>query len=268
MAEAGDLPGWRVFGPEQMRRSFTRSVDVLSRAPVLAHPLVARIMAPDVTGALDDRNAHCLLSDENLLGPIDPSVLSARGLYPNAGRHLPALRRLIGRRREMRVVVAVRNYATWWPSAYAMMSLRRTMPPIEALTPVWLQATRRWPDVIRSIADEFGGCDVLCYEALEDDPLAHLRALVGDLAEGAPQLRLHKSFSTDTLRRIGAGMQNGSPPSPETLRALRREDTGDTAHSLVSADDQSRLTELYLRDLDNLADAGGRICVGPPDRLL
>lgn len=268
MADAGDLPGWRVFGPRRIRHRLTRSVDVLSHAPLLAQPVFGRVIARDVLAALDDPDAHCILSDENLLGPVDPAILGARGLYPDARRRLLALHRLIGPTRDRRVVLAVRNYADWWPSAYAMMSLRRAMPAVAALKPVWLGATRRWPALVRTIMGVFGECDVLCYEALKDNPLAHLTALVGDLAQAAPQLQLHTSFSADALELINAQARKGAPLSPEALRSLRREDRNKAKLDIFTTDERRRLTDLYLSDLDEISDMGARICVAPPARLL
>ena len=264
MAEAGDLPGWQILPPRRIRSSFTRMIDGLAHAPGLARPWFGHLFAGQVMRQLSRGTDRILLSDENFLGPVDSSVLGGAGLYPRAAAHLTALRRMTAAH-QPRVVLAVRSYADWWTSAYAMMSLRREMPRPDTLVRHWQGAPRRWPEIAADIIRLFGTCDVMCFEALATDPHAHVRALVGERASRAPDLHLHESFSREALDRIaGAMAANRRPPRGESLQALRREDRGKDKLNLFTAEARADLDRLYMRDLKALERTGARIVAPPP----
>ena len=148
LQEEGGLPGWRVFEPTQMRGRFTRAVEVSARLRPLAHPITTRLMAPEVATALRDEQIAPLLSDENVLGHADECLFGRASLYPNARRNLLAVKGLVSGSgpKPPRVVLSIRSYATWWPSAYALLGIRRDMPDIGTMVPGWMKAHRRWPD--------------------------------------------------------------------------------------------------------------------------
>ena len=188
-------------------------------------------------------------------------------LYPNARRNLLAIRGLVGTRRHRpaRIVLSVRDYATWWPSAYALLGIRRDMPAIESMVPGWMVAQRRWPDVVTDVLAVFGQCDVVCYEALSVDPLILAKALVGEAAGAATEFRLQPSCSGAGLNTIKAKRTTNKPPPPDIMHEIHREDHGRPRLAPFSADQLANLSMRYHNDLTRMKEIGANIVVPPPD---
>ena len=262
----GRLDDVDVFAPQRLRRMserLGRTVDLAPAAGRFAFPALLRLLSPPLARALAlarDGGPHVLISDEVLLGNVDRSVLDDRGLYAEAPRRLAALQRLIGAR-PMRVILGVRDYAAWLPSAYALILRRRALPPPDALAARWARLPRGWTDVVRDVVDAFGNCEIAPYEAAARDPSLLPGLLLGRDVRSLPadDRRSMRSLSAAAVEAIAAGRAEGRSYDAAALDAIAAAETDSPPLRPFAPDVAARLTERYLSDLQAMAAIGARV---------
>jgi hypothetical protein len=254
LAQAGALGDVQYIPPSSLRREFAAVLRKLTVAPVLGRVIPLRTLAPDLAHARKTMRP-LLLSEESVLGAVDPALRCNRGLYPDARGRLRAFGHLL-RVRKARVVLVVRDYADWYASAYAMASVRRDLPPINQLSPYWINAHRGWQDIADDAITVFGSCEIIQFEALRADPRIILRALVGDAAENAPLVHRQRSISRDALQQVITARRDGEPLHLTVLNKLRdaSENTNDPVRASPEAEDALR--RRYEADIAAMRSAG------------
>ncbi|MCU0912074.1 MAG: hypothetical protein MUE98_12220 [Rhodobacteraceae bacterium] len=223
-AEALAPAGVTVWGPDQMRvpgrhhhaRNLRRAASdpEAARAAAAARDEVAAALAALVRGGC----RRLVISEENLLGTMEGNFAAA-ALYPHAARNLAAARDLLGRA-PGEVVLAVRDYAGYWTSAYAQCVLMREMPAFDG--PALTASARGWPDVVADVAASFpeARLTVLGYGA--DCAAEVLEALLpGGLAGSVrlPARQSNAALSARGLRKFAALRRRTGPFDPARRRA-------------------------------------------------
>lgn len=170
------LRGVAVLLPNEIRAGLTHAVNLAARLGPGVR-LTARMLRHRVHRDWPPA-ARIIVSDENLLGRLDPPVCDPEGLYRAAPR-LAALRLLLPGDRPG-VVLAIRSYDTWYPSAWSRVVMRRPLPPLAELKRHWLVRKPLWPQLVDDILAAFGACTVVRYESFLTDRLALLRPILGD----------------------------------------------------------------------------------------
>lgn len=156
---------------------------------------------------------HLIVSDENMLGTARINA-RAKQIYPDAAQRLDRFARVF-EGMVSRVVLTVRSYDTYWPSALAFSLGRGGHLPraddLEAIT----DGARGWRDVVTDTAAAFAGVDVVVdsYETFAPRPenrLAHMTDGAVELPEKHARLWLHRAPDLAQLRRAFA--QRGGNP--------------------------------------------------------
>ena len=265
-AEALAAAGVTVWGPDQMRvpgrhhhaRNLRRAGTdpEAARAAAGARAEVAAAQAALMRGGCK----RLVVTEENLLGTMEGNLASA-ALYPHAASNLAAARDLLGRV-PGEVVLAVRDYAGYWTSAYAQCVLMREMPPFDA--PALTAAPRGWPEVVADVAAVFPeawltvllygpGCAAEVLEAL----------LPGGLA-GAVRLPARASnaaLSARGLRKFAALRRRTGPFDPARRRATVTEmrKIGGPPFQPFNARDVRLLAARFEDDWERIAGLGVRV---------
>lgn len=251
----------RLIGPDELRPAVTLVVHILAAAPglpFLATRTLLRWIAPSVHDALHAPGVAVVVSDEQLLGGQEQSLLDPRGLYPHARRRAMAVKRLLGGTAP-RVVLTIRPYADWFSSAYAWTIVRAALPAPRKLATQWARLPRGWPDVVGDLMAVFGSCEVVDYATLRHRPRAVLRRLIG--AEAAQIEPRHSGRSlpapgvAEVLRRRAAG----EPVDLGDLASLRRTFRRGRKFNPFTLDERRALNARYQRDLATIAALGAQI---------
>jgi hypothetical protein len=259
-----EIPGIAFAGPETLRPRLLALLATAAAVPGARHaaaPWQLRLAIPRLARLLDDETRRVVLSEENLLGEADPSLLGPHGLYPRARERLTALRRFLGGA-PAHPVLCVRRYDTFFVSLYSMVIRRRAVPAAEELARRWATLPRGWPAVVADVLDVFGTCVVVPYEALAGDELAIVKALVGEQADGlriVRGLKVNTSMSARALEEIAAARASGVRLDRSAQEALltRYQD----APPLAPFDQETvaALTDRYQADLHHLATLGATV---------
>ncbi|MGB0928255.1 MAG: hypothetical protein ACPGVA_13660 [Pikeienuella sp.] len=239
--EAGKLGDMAYFGPYRLRPRFSVTMLGISKAPTLARAIPLRLLSRDLAAALRS-DQPVLYSEEASLGRVDATLLKGRGLYPTAAAHLQALHTMLGVK-NARVVLSVRSPAAWYPSAYAMASLRRKLPPIETLAPQWAAAERGWHEIAHSVRDIFGSCEIFQYETLRDSPTALIAALVGSPVNDIRMPHTNQSHSADVIQKIAAERSAGRKATRAVANAFQSAAPNAAAHRLALPTDIAGMME-------------------------
>jgi hypothetical protein len=215
-----------------------------------------------------------VLSDENMLGPIEPN-LHAASLYPQARGRLAVYADIVGHP-VRRIGVGVRSYAPLWLSAYAYVLRRRPLPAFETLAAGMAQVGtgghRGWVDLAQDIRAVF--------------PEAELCLWPAETARGGATLALGCALigrGTDGLRpapgEVNAGLSADAIPLIHALRAEEPDLVDAALDARLAAlprpapyrpfgpDALARMTRRYAEDIDRIAALPGvRLLAAPaPD---
>lgn len=226
MLEADGVVFW---GPDQMRRPGFAGLASANTAGAEA-ALVSRARAElhqACNHARQIGRRMFLISEENIPGVILRNFSAAR-LYPDAGRKLAAFRARLPQP-PARIVLALRDYAEYWPSAYAQALTNREMPPFEPDRLVEGTAVRGWPAVVGDIAAVFPEARITLWRhaggrggfrpvlaAVFGDTLARRLAL----ADGG----VNRALSRQALERLVQLRAAGNLPASGAARRQRMEE--------------------------------------------
>ena len=277
LSEAGELSGLDYFGPHRLRPRFSRSMLAIGKLPPLARIVPLSLLNTELAKALRGP-LPVLISEEASLGRVDGSLLQGLGPYPGAAGQLRALHRMLGRR-PARVVLTIRSPADWYPSAYSMVALRRTLPPLAELAPEWRAARRGWSEIATAARGLFGTCDVFCFEGLRETPAALLASLTGGRAAEAPIRRMNQSHSADVLAALARARASGGRAGRAEAEALRRAEAASSSAQSAAAPpataqplalpraDAEHLHAAYLADIARMEQAGISVRGAPTSAL-
>lgn len=248
-------------GPNEVRQAAGLAAVVIDRAPVtvrLAAPWMLRRVSPSLAEAISAKTQAVVISEETLLGVIDRSIRTGEGLYPEAGLRVRALRRLL-RGVDVRPVIAVRNYAEWFASAYATVVRRRPLPEPTKLAAEWAALPRGWPEIVEEIVAAFGRCDVVRFEDLHWDKEIMLRALTPDEVDRLPRnrVRFFPSMSAAAIRELAMWRAAGRKFDTAALNAMIERHRGTPGLKPFSDADRAALDARYVADIERLTAVGG-----------
>lgn len=157
--------------------------------------------------------SHLIVSDENMLGTSRLNV-RARRLYPDARARLNRFARAFDGA-VSKVVLSIRAFDTYWPSALAFSVGRGgRLPRLDELEMI-AEASRGWRDVVADTAEAFKGAELVVdtHEHFAPRPERRLHHMI-DGAIDAPlthaRLWLHRSPDLAQLRRAFA-RRGGNP---------------------------------------------------------
>lgn len=259
----GRLTGTWFAGPDDVRTLAGIGAFAVDRAPAtwrLGSPAWLHIGQRDLARRIADGDRRIVISDETLLGDIDAAVLGGRGLYPEAPARMRGLRRTFGRR-PVRPVLAVRNYADWFASAYATVVRRRPMPEPSGLAAAWARLPRGWPDVVADVVAAFGRCDVVRFEDIAWDKDVLLRALAPDEMPNLPRnrVRFFPSMSGAAVEELGRWRADGRTFVDDDLNRLIHRLRG--RPPLAPFDDAAKasLEARYAADIASIPGLGARM---------
>ena len=225
--EAGGVMFW---GPEQMRRPGFPGLASAEVPPGEAAP-VERAQAElhqSIDHAARLGRRMFLISEENLPGVILRNFSSAL-LYPDVGRKLAAFRARLPQP-PARIFMAVRDYAEYWPSAYAQALINREMAPFEPDRLVEGTAVRGWPAVVADIAAVFPDARIGLWRhaaggAIRAPALASVfAAMLGDgLARdlALPDRGVNRALSQPALEKLVQLRAAGQLPASGEARRRR-----------------------------------------------
>ncbi|RME16732.1 MAG: hypothetical protein D6801_04945, partial [Alphaproteobacteria bacterium] len=113
------------------------------------------------------------ISEENILGSMRRNLLKQR-FYAGAGARLEAYAQLFGAAPE-RIGLGLRDYGSYWTSAYGFLLRSRDMPAFEALKPGLLVEMRGWLDIVSDIRRVFPASEIMVW------PLEGVRGRLAEL---------------------------------------------------------------------------------------
>jgi hypothetical protein len=190
-----------------------------------------------------------ILSDENLLGPIfDPT--DGRGIYPQTAATLRALSR-VTRRDPDRVVLVIRPYDTFLPSAFSMSAAYvPTRFAYDHVPPGLADLTGGWPEVIAAIRSSYPNAALKVLRTDTSTTAEVREALLDGTPAGAlsPIERVNASPSRAALQAIAAARS----PSKRDIDALIAQHKDSPALQVLSDDAAKTLRARYDAEVARL----------------
>ncbi len=196
------------WGPHRTRRGGVLSPLVSLQTGAARDGVIdeTRDLIARYVGKLKKRGkTHLIVSDENMLGTARANVRS-QCLYPETVQRLDRFARVF-EGVATRVVVSIRAFDTYWPSALAFSLARGArLPSTDALERIVAQP-RSWRNVIEDTARAFPGVEVQVddFKSFASHPAGRLSHMV-DAKIAAPlsseQLWLNRSPDLAGLRAV------------------------------------------------------------------
>lgn len=221
-ANSADLSAQGVgyWGPHRTRRGGILSALVSLQDGVAPHSVIdgavdetRDVIARYVSRLAKRGKTHLIVSDENMLGTARDNV-RAESLYPRAAERLDRFARVFDGI-ATRVVLSVRSFETYWPSALAFSVGRGGRLPDQGALARIVAQKRTWRDVIGDVARAFpeAKLHVDGHEDLAGRPerrLAHM--LDGAVVPPTAQARLWLNRSPDLAQLRAAVARRGGDP--------------------------------------------------------
>lgn len=202
-----------------------------------------------------------VLSEENLLGTPE-RILSGDWFYDRAGHNLRHVLQVC-ERRPVRVLFAIRNYADFFPSAYAeALKLNSFVPFDEKLRQFYLGMDRGWPDILAEIGTTLPpGSDLRIwqYEGMRRYEPGIMAAFTGtptanelEALEDRPQQGGTKRAIAHLHRLSERGVRVTRHRARRVLRASPKK-LGHAAFDPWTNTERAFLTDRYNRDVARIA---------------
>lgn len=205
-----------------------------------------------------DPGRPLILSEENILGRVYPFLRGA--FYPAAEERLAALRNGLDGAEITRLLLVVRDYATFFPSAYRLRAETHAMPRFEEVQARYLEMDRGWPDLVTLLRDMLQPDEfvVTTYEhrGKNTDLLSQLVPdLAGEDLQDQAQ-RLNQQIPDAAFARLQDIYRAGRRLTARERQRIIDESADVPRASAVTSlreDVRATLEARYARDLDQIA---------------
>ena len=165
-----------------------------------------------------------LVSDENIIGSC--GTFSKEGLpYASLAKNLQRAIRHLGRKRQVRLLLSVRNYADWLESCYLQTLKRKTFDDFEGFLKKVDLAKLSWPSLVRDLRRALPDATLLVwpYDAYRADCNPVIDAIeqeIGARLESRPNEERNPSFSD--LARLILEITQGKYRTEQDLAKMHR----------------------------------------------
>jgi len=226
--------------------------DLYTRHPHRRDPL-ASIRLKRRFRSLQRWHPTLVLSDENIIEWM-ANLFSGR-FYPDAGKRISKLIRNTGIR-PVSVFLSVREYGSFFSSAYAFQTGRTVLPNPEKAARVCQEMQRGWPELVSDVLSALPGVPLKVWRHEAYDTEARLEELTGcsRLAVGGADVN---QAPTPEAMAILRELRNRGPLAPAQLRYVRDAFTGGGRFTLWPESEAEAWRDLYRKDLDRIADMPG-----------
>ncbi|MEJ2322270.1 MAG: hypothetical protein P8Z31_08015 [Gammaproteobacteria bacterium] len=199
-----------------------------------------------------NRHERLLLSDENLLGPIHERF--ADGIYPKSYCCLVETRRCLGHIPDI-AFLSVRDYASFFKSAYAMRALYdpNFFPTEDSLTrEEWTHFSRGWDALVSDIKAALPQT-LLVVTVFEDGPVDKmLQAMLGKEASASLQIPANQHVNTaPTQEAIEYALSHKHADGYSADEVIDRFSHGET-FTLYTQEIAEQLSDRYRTDLEKI----------------
>lgn len=180
----------------------------------------------DEMAELEEQGCRRLLvSEENMIGPMDLNFRT-QALYPKIRTRLQAYAQMF-QVVPKTVYITIRDYASYWASSFAFVSLRKPLPSFEEIKFDIVNEPRGWTDVIADVSACFPMSEIVvhAYSKSHQDALSWGKGMLGlskDQAFFLPDRPSNAAFSAAALVRA-AELRALDPylTVPELRKAVR-----------------------------------------------
>jgi len=217
--------------------------------------LLVRAVAETVADAAAAGAARLLLSEENVLGPMDP-LLDDAPFYKRAGDRLADLMAVLAGH-DVTLALAVRNYGSFYSSVWGFRIREGYVPFGADLKARLLARSGEWPDLVARLAGAAPGVPLTIWKYEDHGALEArlLRCLTGTEID-IPPAGYHplRGPSRKAVRRLEALAADG-PVTPEIVaRVLKVQSTakGLPRYDPWTDDERRALTRRYRADVETI----------------
>lgn len=234
----------------------------LNRVGVIRRARKTRSIAGIITSARRAGRRRLIISEENLLGTLD-RTLTGSWFYDRCRGELGDIIRALNGHR-VTAMLALRNYADFFPSAYAQALKAGTFCPFdEAMKARLLSQVRGWPEVIADIAGALppgSKLKIWQYEAMETHEADIVAEFIGhDIRSHLVPIRERPlpGASARAIARLTRIHRLEGPPDQQRIRQVlrfNRRERGFQRFDPWSANERHVLGLRYRRDLERIAE--------------
>lgn len=193
-----------------------------------------------------------VISDENLLGFLN-SIFTHGRFYPDTARRMAKLRAMLPVD-PAKIVVAIRPYDSFFPSAYGRwLAPNRMALPRAAMAGLVLGLTRGWADMLADITMAFPDTPLTISEYSPDPSFgpSQLKAILGPLAEALvfnSSYRWNRSMSARQTMLYEQALAAGDEQKAEDIRTWRRFNQPALQEGFWDEPTQAALSARYKQD--------------------
>lgn len=217
-------------------------------------------------------NRRLILSEENLIGFLD-RVRSGGWLYDNVAAKLDGTIKSLGNQ-PVRLLLAVRDYADFFPSAYVeVLRMRGFSPFDDAMRARILNQTRGWPEVVDDIASAIpNGSEIVVwqYEAMANQERLIMEQFVGRELASALRHIAHRPKQGATQRAVEhlhLLAARGIRPSRRRVRKVLNATSKKKGYAGLdpwTTEQRRLLSQRYSHDLRRLVELRPNVLVHTP----
>ena len=257
----GAIQGLYFAGPNVIRPVLVRYFSVLDYVPAahhLAGSYILKLMPQDIQKGILDINSKAIISDENILGELDESILRGKGLYPSAKARLHAIRKILPES-DIEPIIGIRSYSDWFASSYAIVYRRRNLPEHKVLAEKWAKLPRRWSHVVNDVISIFGTCKIVQFSEHKKDPNLFIRAVLDgrDLPAVNDDKTVMGSPSEAAIKELHIKRRNGEALTKLDVEAVIQRHASKPAIQPFSSSQIAELNELYDDDMKKIRTLRG-----------
>lgn len=215
-----------------------------------------------------------VLSEENLIGNPD-RLMRGSWFYDRARKEIEEIIGFTGQR-PVQALLAIRNYADFYPSAYGeVLKLRGFMPFDDARRHRIVEQTRGWPDLVADVLAALptgSRLSVWQHEAMASHEQQILEQFVGRTAAGDLDPlddRPQQGVSARAIAHLHHVSARGARIGRKRLLRVIKENPKRKGHAAFdpwSAEERRHLNARYAADLRRIAVNWPEVLIHPPLR--
>ena len=198
-----------------------------------------------------------IISEENLIGSMDLNFRH-RTLYPKTVERLSIYRGLFPEQPD-RIFISIRDYASYWASSYAFVSLRKPLKLFKEIHHDIAANLRGWPEILAEVSATFPQSRLIVQPHVNDPKslLRNLEQMLGSTAADAMDLReTHPNAALPAAAlKVAQKLYKDHPEMPmaELQSTAKAQTKGKTApFQPFTGKEKNHLTARYKHDLDLL----------------